>query len=100
MLKNSTVLNACTERRICMDEKYYYLTTIDNPYNPATQFDEWLAYDTQKGYNSCGYLSRAIESKTSDFSSMTQLEQSSLIRTTIQEIVKENILGLYMFVAI
>lgn len=82
-----------------MDNKYYYLTTVDNPYSPATQFDEWLAYDTQKGYNSCGYLTRAIESKTSDFDSLTQEEQRLLIASTIREIVNENIIGLYTIVS-
>ena len=34
------------------------LTTTDNPYNPFKNFDEWFMYDTEKGYNSCGYLAR------------------------------------------
>lgn len=34
------------------------LTTIDNPFDPFTQFDEWRAYDEQKGYNTCSYLAR------------------------------------------
>ena len=34
------------------------LTTVDNPYNPFVQFDEWFAFDSQKGYNSCGLLAR------------------------------------------
>lgn len=34
------------------------LTTIDNPFDPFTQFDEWLSFDTIKGYNSCSYLAR------------------------------------------
>ena len=34
------------------------LTTIDNPYNPYTHWDEWFAYDMSHGYNTCGYLAR------------------------------------------
>jgi hypothetical protein len=34
------------------------LTTIDNPFNPFTQFDEWNAFDTQQGYYTCAYLAR------------------------------------------
>lgn len=41
-----------------------YLTTVDNPYSPKTEFSEWLAFDLQKGYNSCGLLDRVC--KTSD----------------------------------
>lgn len=32
------------------------ITTPDNPWNPFTHFDEWYAFDTLKGYNTCGIL--------------------------------------------
>lgn len=38
--------------------KVSMLTTIDNPYDPFTQFDEWNAFDQQKGYHTCSYLAR------------------------------------------
>jgi len=31
-------------------------TTIDNPYNPFTHFDEWYVYDQSHGYNTCGLV--------------------------------------------
>lgn len=34
------------------------LTTTDNPWNPATEWKEWLAFDTAKGYNTPGLLDR------------------------------------------
>ena len=40
------------------------ITTIDNPYNPFTNFDEWYEYDESKGYCTSGYLSRIV--RTSD----------------------------------
>ena len=40
------------------------LTTKDNPFDPFEQFDSWLRFDMDKGYNSCSYLARIA--KTSD----------------------------------
>jgi len=34
------------------------LTTIDNPFNPFTQFDEWKDFDETQGYYTCPYLAR------------------------------------------
>ncbi len=39
-------------------EAEYMMTTIDNPYNPFTQYDEWLAYDVQHGYATQETLAR------------------------------------------
>lgn len=37
------------------------LTTVDNPYNPFTEFDSWFAFDTAKGYNTCGLIDRFVD---------------------------------------
>ena len=37
------------------------LTTIDNPYDPITDFDKWYLYDEQKGYHTSSYLARLIK---------------------------------------
>lgn len=34
------------------------LTTVDNPYDPFTEFDSWRAYDEQVGYFTCSLLAR------------------------------------------
>jgi len=39
-------------------DKDYCLTTIDNPWNPFTQWDEWYAYDTSMGYRTPERLAR------------------------------------------
>lgn len=41
-----------------------FLTTLDNPYNPWTHFDEWYNYDLLKGYDSCGKLARIAPSSS------------------------------------
>lgn len=34
-----------------MSTRNYMVTTADNKWNPFTQFEEWLAYDSNHGYN-------------------------------------------------
>lgn len=67
------------------------LTTIDNPYDPYTQFDDWNAYDTIQGYNTLSYLARIA--KTSDI--LSQEDEDLAIESAIDEIVKLNIIGIY-----
>ena len=40
--------------------KDYLLTTIDNPYNPWTNWDQWYDYDERMGYHTCSYLARVM----------------------------------------
>lgn len=68
------------------------LTTIDNPYNPFTEFDEWLSFDIAKGYNTCGYLARIAMSSDE----LSDADQSLAIEQAIDEIVEMNVNGLYI----
>lgn len=68
------------------------LTTIDNPYNPFTQFDEWFAFDTQKGYHTCSYLARIA--KTSD--DLSEADNEEAIDEAMNEIVRFNLTGNYI----
>ena len=47
------------------------LTTVDNPFDFFTQFNDWLAYDIEFGYDCCGKLARVTNN---DDDSMTQRE--------------------------
>lgn len=68
------------------------LTTIDNPYNPFTQFSNWYNYDNLKGYNSCGYLARIA--KTSD--QLSDEENDKEIERAINEILSLDFRNIYM----
>lgn len=70
----------------------FMLTTLDNPFNPFTQFDEWFNYDVSKGYNTCGYLARV--SKSSD--ELSDDDQALAIDQAMNEIVSLNLSGLYL----
>ena len=67
------------------------LTTIDNPFNPFTQWNDWLRYDEDKKYYTCGYLARIV--KAAD--DLTDEENDRLTEYAIDEIVQLNINGLY-----
>lgn len=68
-----------------------FLTTIDNPFNPSTQWDDWLRYDEDKGYHSTSYLARIV--KTSD--ELSSSDNILAIEEAIDEICALNLLGLY-----
>lgn len=69
----------------------HMLTTVDNPFNPFTQFDDWFAFDTAAGYNTSAFLARVV--KTSD--ELSEADQSQAIEDAIEEIVRENVSGIY-----
>ena len=67
------------------------LTTIDNPFNPFEQFNDWYRFDEGKGYHSCAYLARIA--RTSD--QLSPAENEDEIERAIDDIVKYNPLGIY-----
>jgi hypothetical protein len=69
----------------------YMLTTVDNPFNPFTRFDEWLAYDMRLGYNTLSFLDR-IARVSPDLS---EPDQALAIQNAIDEIVSENVSGMW-----
>lgn len=68
------------------------LTTVDNPWNPFTDYDEWETFDRAAGYNTNAFLARLV--KSSD--ELSEADQAIIIENAIDEIVKENVLGLYL----
>ena len=67
------------------------LTTVDNPFDPFTQFDSWFLFDVEKGYNSCAYLDRIA--KTSD--QLSDKENEEEIERAIDEIIKYDFMNIY-----
>lgn len=69
----------------------YMLTTIDNPYDPFTEWDEWYAWDLGEGYHTPGLLARIA--KASD--ELSEADQFLAIQDAIDEIVRENVSGMH-----
>ena len=69
----------------------YMLTTVDNPFNPFTEFEEWLDYDTRMGYNSAAFLDRIAKQSNE----LSQPDQALSVQMAIDEIVHENVSGMW-----
>lgn len=69
----------------------FALTTIDNPYDPFTQYTDWFMYDNNHGYSSNCYLARVAN--TSD--QFSEEENNEEIERAIDEILNHDILGIY-----
>ena len=67
------------------------LTTLDNPYDPFKQFDDWYRWDVEKGYNSCAYLAR-VAAYSDDLSDEDRIQ---VIEDAIDEICRMNLTGNY-----
>ena len=74
-----------------MSETNWLLTTLDNPYNPFTQFDEWYSYDTEAGYNTLGYIARLTQLPEDP----TESESDEEYYSVCEEILRFNLTGNY-----
>lgn len=73
----------------------FMLTTVDNPYNPFTEFEEWLAFDRRSGYNTLEFLARIVTTSPE----LSDADQERAIEDAMDEIVRENVNGMYRKVA-
>jgi hypothetical protein len=73
------------------DDVEHMLTTIDNPWNPFTNYDEWWQFDRAHGYDTPGFLAR-IANVSLDLS---DADQELAIEEAISEICQLNVNGLY-----
>jgi hypothetical protein len=69
----------------------YMVTTVDNPFDPFTQFDEWYAYDERSGYHTTAYLARVLTTSHE----LSEADQDLAYDLAAKEIVSENVLGIY-----
>lgn len=77
------------------DDSEVMLTTVDNPWNPFTNYDEWYAFDNAKGYATPSLLAR-IANVSLDLS---DLDLQFAVRQAMDEIVNENVSGMHVLVS-
>lgn len=76
--------------------KQVALTTFDNPYDPITDFVQWMMFDEEKGYHTCAYLGRIA--KTSE--QLSDEENDEEIEKAIDEIIKYDFMNIYKKVSV
>lgn len=75
-----------------------FVTTLDNPFDYFTQFDEWYAFDTSHGYDvigrpydTCNYVARIANTSVE----MSENDYNKAIETAVDEICRLNVTGNY-----
>jgi hypothetical protein len=72
--------------------KLHMLTTVDNPYNPFTEYKQWSAFDEARGHYTAQLLGRVVV--TSD--ELSERDQDLALESAIDEIVYYNVSGVHM----
>ena len=67
------------------------ITTVDNPYDPRTDFEAWYMWDTGQGYNTSAYLDR-VSAVAEEFPSAVQDRN---VEDAIDEIIAIHSNGMY-----
>ena len=80
--------------KIVLTSKKKMLTTVDNPFNPFTEFEAWYRFDVDKGYYTCGLLSRIV--KTSNV--LSRLDEEEAIDVAMDSIITNNFYGVHRVV--
>lgn len=70
----------------------FMLSTFDNPFNPFDDFKSWQSFDKEMHYDSSERLMRIAQ--LSD--EMTDIEENQEIERAIDEIIKYDILNVYI----
>lgn len=69
-----------------------YITTIDNPFNPFDNSDNWLMFDIEKGYYTNNKVARLVNI-TDD---MTEKEELEEIERAIDRLIEIDPLDIYI----
>jgi hypothetical protein len=77
---------------VSKESKEYTVTTSDNPYDPFDEFREWYQFDVDHGYHTCSLLGRIVHTSEA----LSELDQDQAIQYAIDEVISENITGMYI----
>ena len=67
------------------------LTTVDNPYNPFENFEDWYIYDQDHRHFCCERLAEVV----GDLKDSNEVESIKITESAINFIVANDVLGKY-----
>lgn len=76
--------------------KLHMLTTVDNPWNPHTDYNEWAAFDERAGYNTPQLLARVARTSHD----LSEEQQNEAIELAIAEICYYNVSGVHKMIEV
>lgn len=68
------------------------LSTIDNPFNPFVNFNEWYRFDMDMKYDTCGRLARI----TNFSDDMSEEEVDAETERAIKFLMENDVLGIFI----
>jgi hypothetical protein len=74
------------------------LTTIDNPYNPKEDYDNWKQWDEDNGYDTESYVARLLLMEDDTFEVDDDVTINLLLEKIYNDILEHDVLNVYMLV--
>lgn len=68
-----------------MVKRTVMLTTVDNPFDPMNQFEDWYIYDARAGHNTCSLMARLGQTSDSLPESVNDQENERIIDEIIAD---------------
>ena len=72
-----------------------FITTIDNPYDPISDYDAWHNEDMRLGYNSEAYLARIALMFYNYNDDLEDEEKDKIIEQSIDDIIQYDFMNIY-----
>ena len=72
------------------------ITTIDNPFHPLDEYDQWLRFDEDHGYYTNNYLARVAGTSID----LSDAENQRAVNSAIDDIIRLDLLNIYKKVLI
>lgn len=80
-----------------IDIETLVLTTVDNPFNPKTEYLQWYRWDHENGYDTEAYVARLVADEI-DIEVDDEFALEMVASKVIDEILQNDDQGIYVLV--